>query len=197
MDIPGHNTQGVFPTGERGIGWSKGRPLSPFHPIAKGVICLYPDNGITTPDPAPMPCSDNCGPLPECAPLAVPYVPFQQTNTKQYAPADALNNGTLFPGLNLPFHIKSKSNGDAASGALGELQALEFVVVELGLYLDTHRDDKEALQLYRDYQKLYERGRMEYGKKYGPLTHAQVSESADYNWLDDPWPWEFHGNKED
>ena len=78
-----------------------------------------------------------------------------------------------------------------------ELQALAFAVQELALYLDTHRDDKEALQLYRDYQKLYERGRMEFSKKYGPLTHTQVSESADYNWLDDPWPWEFHGNKED
>ena len=191
MDIPGHNTQGVFPTGERGIGWSKGSLLSPFHTIAKGVIRLYPDNGITTPDPAPMPCSDSCGSLPECAPLAVPYVPFQQKNAKQYAPSDALNNGTLFPGLNLPFHVKSKPNGNAASGALGELQALEFVVVELGLYLDTHRDDKEAFTLFQKYTALEREARTRYEAAYGPILRSSMETRESYDWLNDPWPWNY------
>ena len=130
------------------------------------------------------------------APLANPYVPFQLENSPKYEARKGMVRGTLFPGLDLPFMGKVNME-EKAETPMTELQALAFAVQELALYLDTHRDDKEALQLYRDYQKLYERGRMEYGKKYGPLTHAQVSESADYNWLDDPWPWEFHGNKED
>ncbi len=130
------------------------------------------------------------------APLAIPYVPFQLENSPKYEARKGMVRGTLFPGLDLPFMGKVNTE-EKAETPMAELQALAFAVQELALYLDTHRDDKEALQLYRDYQKLYERGRMEYGKKYGPLTHAQVSESADYNWLDDPWPWEFHGNKED
>ena len=54
-------------------------------------------------------CDDSCGTLPACAPLAVPYVPFQQKNPKRYSQQDALANGTLFPGLNLPFHIKAEA----------------------------------------------------------------------------------------
>ena len=89
----------------------------------------------------PMPsCPDNYGAMPSCAGLAVPYVPFQQTGSKQYSQNDALSNGTLFPGLNLPFHLKVEGSA-LPSTPLVELQALEFVVLELGTYLDTHPDD--------------------------------------------------------
>ena len=57
----------------------------------------------TTPTQAS--CPDNNGTLPSCAGLAVPYVPFQQNNPQKYAQSEALSNGTLFPGLNLPFHL--------------------------------------------------------------------------------------------
>ena len=81
---------------------------------------MYPDNNM------PNTCGDACGTMPECAPLAVPYVPFQQTNPKRYSQQDALNNGTLFPGLNLPFRVKPDA-AKVMGGALAELQALEFV----------------------------------------------------------------------
>ena len=90
------------------------------------------------------------GPFPECAPLAVPYVAFQQNNSKRYNQQEALNNGTLFPGLNLPFHLKPEA-ADVVNGPLAELQALEFVLVELGQYLDTHQSDQEAFALYQQY----------------------------------------------
>ena len=50
-------------------------------------------------------CPDSNGTLPSCAGLAVPYVPFQQNNPQKYAQTEALSNGTLFPGLNLPFRL--------------------------------------------------------------------------------------------
>ena len=99
---------------------------------------MYPDNNM------PNTCGDACGTMPECAPLAVPYVPFQQTNPKRYSQQDALNNGTLFPGLNLPFRVKPDA-AKVMGGALAELQALEFVLVELGLYLDTHQATRRPL----------------------------------------------------
>lgn len=136
------------------------------------------------------------GRLPAMAPLANPYVPFQLENSPKYEAKKGMVRGTLFPGLDLPFMGKINTEVKPET-PMTELQALAFAVQELALYLDTHRDDREALQLYRDYQKLYERGRTEFSKKYGPLTHTQVSDAADYNWLDDPWPWEYHGNKED
>ena len=39
----------------------------------------------------------------------------------------------------------------------GKKVRLSFAVQELALYLDTHRDDMEALALYRSYQKMLER----------------------------------------
>ena len=47
-------------------------------------------------------CSDAQGTLPACAPLANPYVPFQNDNPERYAAGRALMKGTLFPGLDLP-----------------------------------------------------------------------------------------------
>ena len=69
--------------------------------------------------------------MPECAPLAVPYVPFQQTNPKRYSQQDALNNGTLFPGLNLPFRVKP----DAAKVMGGALAVLSLCSGITGLTL--------------------------------------------------------------
>ena len=43
------------------------------------------------------------GYLPQNAPLANPYVPFQDNNPKQYTAKKGLIRGTLFPGLDLPF----------------------------------------------------------------------------------------------
>lgn len=147
---------------------------------------------METPNPTPTPaCPDACGMLPECAPLAVPYVPFQQTGSKRYSQQDALNNGTLFPGLNLPFHVKQDAR-NVVSGPLAELQALEFVLLELGLYLDTHQGDSEAFELYRQYAALEEEGRQKYEAAYGPLFQKNTAAAKTWAaWLKEPWPWNF------
>ena len=128
--------------------------------------------------------------MPSCAPLAVPYVPFQQTGSKKYNQTDALNNGTLFPGLNLPFKAKVKAN-DIVNGPLAELQALEFVLLELALYLDTHQGDQEAFALFQQYAALEKEGRARYEAVYGPLTHRAIADSDSFTWLKDPWPWNY------
>ena len=68
--------------------------------------------------------------------------------------------------------------------------------MELALYLDTHREDMEALELYQKYQELYDRCRQVYEKNYGPLNRLSVRDNESYAWLDDPWPWELGANKE-
>ena len=79
--------------------------------------------------------------------------------------------------------------------ALCELMALDFAITELGLYLDTHRDDKEALQLYTNYVTLAKDGRQRYEAAYGPLQQTAVTLAGGYTWLDDPWPWENMGGQ--
>lgn len=135
------------------------------------------------------------GRLPAMAPLANAFVPFQIENPPKYEARKGLVRGTLFPGLELPF-MGMVNQKEKAVTPLTELQALGFAVQELALYLDTHREDREALELYRSYQKMYEQCRDEYKKQHGPLNHMRASGSESYDWLDDPWPWEYYGNKE-
>lgn len=135
------------------------------------------------------------GRLPAMAPLANPYVPFQLENPPKYEARKGLVRGTLFPGLDLPF-MGMVNAKELPVTPMSEMQALHFAVQELALYLDTHRDDREALELYRSYQQMYEKCRAEFMRKRGPLNHQHVSQAEGYDWLDDPWPWEFCANKE-
>lgn len=135
------------------------------------------------------------GRLPASAPLANPYVPFQYENPPRYEAKKGIVRGTLFPGLDLPFMGKINEK-ELPVTPKTELQALAFAIQELALYLDTHRDDKEALELYRKYQELYHNGMMAYTKTHGPLNHGHPGNQDGYTWLDDPWPWEYCANKE-
>lgn len=135
------------------------------------------------------------GKLPAVAPLVNPYVPFQADNPEQYEINQGLIRGTIYSGLDLPF--KGMVNKTPLpQSALAELQELGFAIQELALYLDTHRDDTEALALYRRYQRTYHDKRMEYSETYGPLSHMEPITAVEYNWLNDPWPWEYCANKE-
>lgn len=134
------------------------------------------------------------GRLPAMAPLANPYVPFQLDNPPKYEPRKALVRGTLFQGLDLPFMGMINKNEKPVT-PLTELQAMSFALQDLALYLDTHRDDKEALELYRTYQKMNEQARAAYEREFGPLTHMSLQQ-GEYSWLDEPWPWEYAKNRE-
>lgn len=133
------------------------------------------------------------GRLPAMAPLANPYVPFQLENPPKYEARKALIRGTLFPGLDLPFK-NMVNNKEKNITPLTELQTMAFVLQELALYLDTHRDDEEALEIYRVYQKMYHEAMMTYNTECTPMQH-QLPAEGHYQWLDDPWPWEYCGNK--
>ncbi|MBQ9648113.1 MAG: spore coat associated protein CotJA, partial [Oscillospiraceae bacterium] len=71
-------------------------------------------------------CGNGNGSLPcPCAPLAFPYIPMQENDPARYSNDDAMRAGTLFPGLNLPFHKAIRSRFPAANNALTELMALD------------------------------------------------------------------------
>ena len=149
------------------------------------------DAGSCCPQPG---CPDSHGTLPSCAGLAVPYVPFQQEKPQKYGQSEALSNGTLFPSLNLPFHLKVEGSS-LPSTPLAELQALEFVVLELALYLDTHPEDAEAFTLFRQYAAMEKAAKAAYESKFGPLTKSAAASCEKYRWLQDPWPWNYQQNE--
>ena len=111
------------------------------------------------------------GRLPAMAPLANPYVPFQLEGPVRYEPRKAMVRGTLYPGLDLPFMGMVNQNNLPVT-PLSEVQVLAFAVQELALYLDTHPEDTEALELYRQYQQLYQKVSQAYEREKRPLNHA-------------------------
>ena len=142
-----------------------------------------------------QPRSGSEGKLPSVAPLANPYVPFQLENPPKYEARRGIIRGTLFPGLDLPFMGMVNKN-ELPITPKTELQVLAFAINELALYLDTHQQDREALELYQNYQEMYHKCMMEYTARCGPKNHFTPTKSDRYQWLDDPWPWEYAANKE-
>jgi spore coat protein JB len=139
-------------------------------------------------------CAVGSGTLSTCAPLALAYVPKQQSSASAYEPDEALSRGTLFPELDLPFKniVNATMSIDTPEK---ELMALDFVAHELELYLDTHRDDSEAFAAFQGVLRLSREGRERYTRLYGPISVSDQLDSADYAWLNEPWPWDYSGGE--
>ena len=69
-----------------------------------------------------------------------------------------------------------------------KIRELNFAVIELGLYLDTHEEDRKALCLHNHYSNELKELKDKYQKMYGPLTMDYPCNK--WRWLEEPWPWE-------
>lgn len=69
-----------------------------------------------------------------------------------------------------------------------QIKQLNFAIIELGLYLDTHPDDNKALNLYKRYNRELKELKDKYQKIYGPLSIYFPCNK--WRWLEEPWPWE-------
>ena len=68
---------------------------------------------------------------------------------------------------------------------LMQIRELNFGVVELGLYLNTHPEDQKALCLHRKYTKELKELMDKYQKVYGPLSIYFPCNK--WRWLEEPW----------
>ncbi|MDD2422553.1 MAG: spore coat protein CotJB [Heliobacteriaceae bacterium] len=71
------------------------------------------------------------------------------------------------------------------------LQELEFVAIDLNLFLDTHPTDRAALQDFKRVSEELHKLKMAYEAKYGLLTVTGYGpDRYPWNWIEAPWPWE-------
>ena len=77
--------------------------------------------------------------------------------------------------------------------ALKKVDAADFAVKELTLFLDTHPGNAEAAQLLRQYHEQYRQAVAAYEAVFGPLTidGACTTGRTDWCWVKGPWPWEY------
>lgn len=79
-----------------------------------------------------------------------------------------------------------------------KINEVSFALDDIVLFLDTHPQNREALEYYRRVRDARKALVKEYAQKYGPLTKEQVMvdgcscrEGEDYfTWVNAPWPWE-------
>ncbi len=71
------------------------------------------------------------------------------------------------------------------------IRAYQFALYDLELYLDSHPDDKQAMQLRHHYREKLCQLKDAYEQHYGALviTKNDVEDSW-REWVCDPWPWD-------
>jgi spore coat protein JB len=74
---------------------------------------------------------------------------------------------------------------------LHQLQAIDFVLVDLTLYLDTHPHDYEAIQQFNELAQERKKLKKQYDTQFGPLQQYGNSYSHyPWDWSKTPWPWQ-------
>ncbi len=70
------------------------------------------------------------------------------------------------------------------------ISEIQFVCIELNLYLDTHPTDEAARSDYYHYSLMLEQLISEYEANYGPLLGFGHSPTDVGCWVCSAWPWE-------
>ncbi|TVX86837.1 spore coat protein CotJB [Paenibacillus agilis] len=74
---------------------------------------------------------------------------------------------------------------------LRQLQEVDFVLLELNLYLDTHPGDAQAIQQFNHYVVERKKVADAFQARYGPLMNFGHSASGTpFTWVETPWPWQ-------
>lgn len=69
-------------------------------------------------------------------------------------------------------------------------QMYNFACVEANLFLDTHPDDRDALDYLKKMLKMREAAQKEYAERFGMINISDIGDDATYwEWVKSPWPW--------
>ena len=110
-----------------------------------------------------------------------------------------MEQGTIFPELNLPFFVTEEENSThgpftSCASPLKEIMELGLYTDDLTLYLDTHPDDANALNLFHELLQKKSDLVTEFAKTHFTLTKNCVPQAPDadqiFAWGDGPAPWE-------
>ena len=70
------------------------------------------------------------------------------------------------------------------------LKALDFALIETGLFLNTHPQDAKALAYFNKLTEERNDALQTYYKNCGPLTLFDGVTKSSWDWVKTPWPWE-------
>ena len=119
--------------------------------------------------------------------LAIATVPIQSWETL-YDWDQALATGTIFPGLNKPFFVLEENPSpeqQERERLMKEISALSFALDDTVLYLDTHPESAEAMELRKTLIEQRKGLLKEFDEKFYALTKDCMG-----CWGEGPMPWE-------
>ena len=100
--------------------------------------------------------------------------------------------GNMFPELfnqyklSRPYDVKPMNE---QAELLTKVDAYCFAAHDLNLYLDTHPNDRDMINLFKELASDSNMAVKEYENKYGPLF-VDSSSTYPWAWNESPWPWE-------
>ena len=83
------------------------------------------------------------------------------------------------------------NNGSDMDRMLRDISIIDFTLVELNEYLDTHPRDRQAMEYFNHYARIKAQMSKEFSARYFPLTAEQSTDTRDWNWVLSPMPWEY------
>ena len=144
-------------------------PKNPYCPFDKDYMC--PNNGNNGNNN--IPGGDDC-----------------------VCPGNGNNNGN---GNNSGNNGNNGNNGTGGTNGtmtcdkmLREISELEFAITDLNLYLDTHPDNAEALEMLTKLSATLKSLKFDYAQKCAPLCVTDVKNNVPFEWVSSAhkWPWE-------
>ena len=79
---------------------------------------------------------------------------------------------------------------ETARKLMKRIDDASFAMDDVILYLDTHPDDRNALNYYRYVVALRKEAVKAYEASFGPLTIEDADDACTWSWLTERWPWE-------
>ncbi len=72
-----------------------------------------------------------------------------------------------------------------------EIQEIDFVLLELTLYLDTHSSDVHAMEQFNQLAYESQKLKKSFESKFGPLKqYGNSYTNGNWDWNSFPWPWQ-------
>ncbi len=85
---------------------------------------------------------------------------------------------------------RNNQNSNQQHAMLMDIQKLQFTLLDLALFLDTHPNDPVALYRHQAYCAQLMQLKEAYEVNYGPLTIFSMEMGDTWRYINSPWPWE-------
>lgn len=109
-------------------------------------------------------------------------------------PEEGFLKGNMENNLYVPYKNNNVVNPNIKNEKeylLMQIQEYDFASHDINLYLDTHPNDTNAINMYNEYKNKEHILEEQYQSKYGPLNldNTSVLGNTPWEWINEPWPW--------